>query len=553
MQYLLLALAINSIFAIIYAQVSILDFSVVDDMIINNYLSGAYGFSDGHAVYLNILLGKFLAFLYSVLPAINWYGVFLLAMVILSFSLVEAVLLSQFGIKWGLLIVALITATATYSMLEHFTYTMIAYCCAGASGACLFFGFETKHKSLRWLCYALAVVMLLLCSFIRWNVVLTAALIWGAFLLIQLLRRKKSAWILAITVLCGLVGCAGCHAADQAAYQNDEEWREYTRFNEARTDYVDFGMVDYSDHVGVYQRFSWSPNDYQMVNMYVHPDGNKYSAEVLEQIVAERGHRYERTPLAVLYKLVEGFHDHEEQTMSMILLLIAAFTAAMFANRNKLLPLFLLAMPFIINIAFIIMRRPLYRVVYPHYIIAALLMLCIIDVGWIKERLVAGSTASRVLTAFLALVSGFMMFANLVSANYYKINKELSLDHGELANYRQYCAYLQNHPENAYLIPTLKIDNDIFFVPEKNSLANTLVVGSWGRHTTYENAVKRAYGIEHNCDSLLTNDNYYIVDVNQLHLVETYFAENLQLEVAFETVDEVGGYRICRAVVVGGE
>ena len=73
-----------------------------DDTGMRALASGAYGDSGGYLVFINIIIGKGLTFLYNVFPSINWYTLFEIAVVLISFILLGFLLTDKIGKKYGL-------------------------------------------------------------------------------------------------------------------------------------------------------------------------------------------------------------------------------------------------------------------------------------------------------------------------------------------------------------------------------------------------------------------------------------------------------------------
>ncbi|MEG2686372.1 MAG: hypothetical protein RR954_04510 [Christensenellaceae bacterium] len=552
--YILLSLLINIVFVFVYSCVSTIDFCINDDYFINLFLAGGFGEPTGFGVYINIILGKIISWLYTVIPSINWYGIIMLVILMSSFTIIDAILLDKFGKKWGLLLVLLVTSIFGCVFLSNFTYTMIAYACVTVSCISFFYGFFTDDKKKRITCYVFGVLYALIVALIRTSVLATLALILIGFSLTILVIHKKKALKSVILIALSLLLCMGAVFVNHAFCNSDEELKEYTAFNKVRTEFADFGLIHYNDYREAYDEAKWSSNDYIMYNLFMYPEGRQYTTENLKIITDARApNKYSADPYTAFLQLAGGLRTPE--TVYAILFMLIAFILVMFMNRQKFLAIALVCMPFLFHLLFVLMKRPEFRVVYPHYFIAAVLLLVLINPRHLSTSLAhlkeCAPRAYRAFTAIALTVGCLFLFLNLSAASSYNATKINRTTQSDIATDIAIHEYVQKHPENVYMGPSgVLVDHSILYVPEPNSWTNYILTGGWYSRSPYYNDQKEKYGIYNIYDDLILNDHYYIIAPPNIDAIKNYFFQNHGIGVDFECVDEVCGAKVYRLIEV---
>ena len=115
------------IFLVIFSYINIsifnIRFSVADDYLINNIISGTFGnVYDAQLLYINNIIGIILKIFYHFIPYINFYTLYLVSVISLCFTLIIKEIINSK--KYILLSVVLIIYVLT---LFNITFTIIAY------------------------------------------------------------------------------------------------------------------------------------------------------------------------------------------------------------------------------------------------------------------------------------------------------------------------------------------------------------------------------------------------------------------------------------------
>lgn len=216
-----------------------------DELLMRCIANGTYtGKPDGHLVYMMYPLGALLAFLYKIFPAVNWFDLFMLGVhysvlfIILYrvpsfFKRTYAKLSAAIGSFFVLLIV-------DYNYFVFQQYTNLAAILVGAALFYLFTGLY--RKNLRNIIAPCVLMIIALC--VRREVFLMglpfAALIVFLFVFRAFQERDQDTITKLIkysVVFCLIVGV--CFITEVIAYSSPE-WRDYKRYNNARSTMVDY-------------------------------------------------------------------------------------------------------------------------------------------------------------------------------------------------------------------------------------------------------------------------------------------------------------------------
>ena len=215
-------------------------FILNDDVAIESILSGAYsGTPDMHTVYMGAGLSFVLSLLYRLIPVIPWFGVFCIIVVVLS----AAAAIKKNEIAGAVMLLAFFMNCV---LMPH--YTVVA-ACAGSAGLLLLCGSSRKEDVADiWMAF----ILLILCHQIRMQVFYMLL----PFLLPVMISRfikdkaeeERGKFIPAAACLLVFLLLL---AAQKLAYSG-EDWKEYLKLNDARTELYDYTSVWESDEARQY-------------------------------------------------------------------------------------------------------------------------------------------------------------------------------------------------------------------------------------------------------------------------------------------------------------
>jgi len=522
-----------------------------DDCAFELMLSGAYGSSAGYDIFQNIVFGKVISALFALLPTVNWYSVALMGIFCLSFSVFGTYFIEKLGFVIGIPLDIAVDLVFETTLLYQFQWTVCAYV-AMAAGIVLFIWGDRSEKRKRIWRFILSGLFFSLAFMIRWNVILPAAVLTGAYCVVALLEKKKRAVAsaAAFCAICGVI--AGLYGVNALAYTCDPQWRAYEEYNSVRSELVDFLRPDYAENEAVYQSVGWSQNDCDMFLSFITPDDGKFSTENLEKIAeAVSSSRTVNLKEAVV-KLGQDISQFRHTQVSCFVILFSLLFALCF-NEKKILPIGLAASAFLFHMVLILMNRNLDRVVFPQYATTAILMLCILDFDAAEAKLgiVPGKLGPGIRMKAFALLLVLSVFLPKSMVNY-QVDTALDgiQENNSIALYDE---YVKENPQNVYvMVPNGLYSRNsyysLFTVPEKDSLKNAFPVGGWEQRTKYYYEFEERYGIDNILQDLLTKENYYIAPLNYGDFLRTYIYENYGISVEFQTIYQAGDIQICKVV-----
>lgn len=539
----------------VFRGIAYIGFSIMDDVEIQNLLNGSRGVSEGLCPYMSVFLGKLLAHLYRTAPFLNWYGVFLLAVLLVSCALAAAVLAHRLtgkaGFAAGFTVFPLIFAAALY----HFTYTVIAYAALACAFACIAYAFylqSVKTRPFLWICAGVLGVGAVM---IREDAIASAAAMGIVYALFLFIRYKKAALKTVSVVAAVLLLSAGLTAAGSRAFASDPVWKEYARFNETRIDMTDRFYPAYGDYQAEFQKYGWTENDYDMFYSYNIPDDPDFSTDNLEKIDAfyKTLSRYNFNAGDIFASIWE----YVSRSIPLVALLAAALALALLSSNARLLSVMVFLFPFLMQAGLAAIQRPLGRVVAPHYFMALLLLLCLIDTQALRKRLFANAgPKKRRALPLLALAAALAVSAwPLYNAFSYAAALEEQRRDPHVAhpyqNQQQVFAYFAQHKDRYF---AYSMEKNFYFYTENRSIfetapkdyyANSFALGGWAARTGEYEQFKKSAGVRSLPRDLIDNPGVCFVTSEKLGPYTQYFWETYGIPVKYALfADSPAGFKV---------
>ena len=333
----LLALAINVLFFLIYFNNYEFLHESNDDLAISFFVEGIYGTRTEYLIYQNALWGKFLIWIYQLAPQFKWYNILMYVGMFLSFWGISYTFLRAMGRKVGTLANTIVLTFVGYQTYVVFQYSRIATLATTAGLLLLFLAVE--HADSKWekrISIASGAILALWGSMLRFQMfAMTVVLVVGAVAVYKVyvvLKEKKNLIkeLGAYFAVFGTVGVlsVGLYAIDRLHYQTDE-WKAFTEFNEVRTELWDYGFPDYIENAEAYENAGISYNDcwfYLCWNM----DNELLSTEKLQLVADAKG--------AKELSLTEFFENYPSSFLkiNLFVLYIALSIVAIGLNKRNI-------------------------------------------------------------------------------------------------------------------------------------------------------------------------------------------------------------------------
>ncbi len=549
--YFVLFLIIGFILFYIARTIAYVGYGTMDDIQIQNLLNGSKGASDGFCNHMNVFLGGAIAFLYRALPSVNWYGIFLLAMFLVSCSLSAAAIAQRLGGKAGFAAAFTVFPFIYLDSMYGFTYTVISYVMLACAFVCIAYAFYLHDKPRRLFLWICAALLCALSVMLRTDVIVSAAGTGGIYALFLLIRYKKEAVKTAVITAAILLLSFGLTGISNLMFSTDPVWSEYYRFNETRIDMQDRFHPEYSQNQSEYEKHGWSETDYNMFYSANIPDDPQFSNENLERIDAS-------------YKDISRFSFnasdiiaslwlYASHSLLFLVLLGSVFFLALISSKSRLLAVILFLFPFLTQIALVIIQRPLTRVVVPHYYISLLILFCLINTQVLREKF-AGKARPLAAVA-LALSLGVCVYPLYNTYNYcFQLEEQRRDPHvaGDYNNQLRLFDYFAQHKGNFYIYAmepafySYSQNLSIFDTKPKEYYINSFSMGGWAARSKEYELFKQQAGVSSLPRDLIDNNRVFFSAMNRLDLYTEYFYKTYGIPVKYELVDTVSGYPIYR-------
>lgn len=286
-----LAILVNVLFLTSILLFCDIKYEVSDDFVMAAIMSGAYGNAPNpHMIFINILWGYLMLPFYYLFPNVSWYLIFQLGLIFVSLVLVSYMILKRSNRPMAfLLIIILLTffADDAYILVQFTKTAMLAVMGGGVVFAWSLF----EHRN--WKLEILAAIICLAGTLIRFDVIYIAG---GFLLLILIVEFGKMFWkernekdfqnrIIRITIsgICVIALAFGLDSLDSYIYNQDEEYRYFKQYGEARGKIVDASDYGYEAYRTELEKIGVSENDYRLMRTWNFADNEVFTLEVMQK------------------------------------------------------------------------------------------------------------------------------------------------------------------------------------------------------------------------------------------------------------------------------
>ena len=331
-----------------------------DDVVMCMIANGSYsGTPDAHLVFINVIYGALLAWLYSLTTAIEWYTLAFVVLHVLSMTVIVYCLLTTPNrapwerVIW-LLVMYVLWARVIVAL--QFTTTAGMVCLAG----CMML--LRGGKLMRWGGAGMVVVA----SLIRF----AAAGLVGLLMAPIIVYTQRLQWRRYIPVVLMLIAVVCCRGYNRHVYDSNPEWRYYREYNQLRAQLNDnpnaYLMRENQLPEGV------AKEDYELLMRFM-PDPEQINLPVIRQLSAIVG--------AVPFKQQLKNLQRMEKYIVEISILLALLVLMIITTGNR--------------------DKQLFLIIYTLFIIALIVHVSL-D-GYLKNRVFLCMLAPMLITDFMLL------------------------------------------------------------------------------------------------------------------------------------------------------
>lgn len=500
-------------------------------------------------IFLGEVYGYILKFLYTLLPAVNWFSV--LYLVNLNISYISILkLISKRTENVG--IISFILSSQAFMLLD-ISFTVVAFIMCGAG---MLWGIEyvncISKKNIGHLLYSF---FLLFSGFgmRRSSVVYCIILVFLPLAIFAVKNKKNSiAAICLIFALCiasnFIVG--QLHSINRNSMPADSYYNE---FNEYRSAASDAAAIKYADHAEYFEEKGISKSDFRLYNLFIYADKEVYTNETVKNLALSRStkDKYEKNPIQLLKDVLSP-----GTVIRCVFLYVFAISAVILfvLFKKKRLELFVSALFVAACEGYLFfVKRAVARVVNPVAILGIIILVYIVSSenspfeGFKKLK----KESIKRLTAFAlaATVAVSALSVGVYSVYKYKNN-----------SFRKEASdYINSDKENLYVCSPsafyLLNDSKLSLMSNKDETAVYDIIGDWWSYTYYWYSALDKAGLDEYKDNaiklLLDSRVRFITNYDFItELLTDYYSEHYGLNVYAEKVDEVNGMLIYKLSII---
>ncbi len=273
-------------------------FETNDDVVMSMIASGTgMGVQpDEHLMFTNVAIGLLLKQLYTQMPSIPWYGLYLLAVHFLSHVAVLYTVLKWRYSRAALFCYWVLFSTIGVLLLTKLQFTSTAIWSVESGLILALSGLALRRDAAGrggWGMLVSGMTLMILGSLVRFDsyiAVMAISAIPLSFLVWQQDRStapESRVWRTALAaIVCTQIAAFGAQAAHQNYYSRDPAWREYLAFNPYRAQFNDYAVTRYTEETKpVFDSVGWSENDHEMIRLWFFDDPQIFGRKNLQTIV----------------------------------------------------------------------------------------------------------------------------------------------------------------------------------------------------------------------------------------------------------------------------
>ncbi len=453
-----------------------------DDYLLNYIANQSYGAEGSdHLIYIRIVLGKVLQFLYSHFPNVNFYLLLLLILLAAGFALIHYKIYKHS--RWPLAVLISLVLQA-FVVPFYLTYTVAAFVTALAGAMLLYDGFISAEKKDQIINFVFGLFAIWVSWQLRHDAVLpVVAMLFVALFVfvIHLIQEKEVRRFVqkrGVSIVCGFMIIGLTFSADilleRQAY-SAEPWKSFQEFNEARTEIVDFPALNYDTYIEEFQQTDITREMYQSLVSWRFTDKVVFSPEVMRQFAEGPKKVFQENE----WRIQASIQYTNSQKALMLLAVLTGILVLVNRKRNRLyiLGILILYCAFMGYLLFIRMRCVL-RVSLPLTMCAILMMLFVSG-----ER---NQSINRALNIVLnSVLSVTMLVVLLFMTKEYRSNTDHMRRPADSEVYQEIRSEIESHPDQLYLVDGALIsylyyyNHPVTTIQREDVFLQLARVGSW--------------------------------------------------------------------------
>ncbi len=534
---LLISIAINLVICFFCAMFLVPEAINNDDYIIQSITSGAFGVHSPELAHTNWLYGNILVALQKLLPELNWFEIINYCMLFIATTIVFTIIWLENRSLSGIVLAmsfSLFIGPLFYNELHN--SKEVPYI-AAASLFAVFFGIKEKKYGF---CVA-GGILGLMSSWVRLQAFLIgAAFVFGVCVLyiINGLKDGGKKWIkdglfMAFVFLIVFVFIFGTSFIDAKIEAGNPSMKHYREYNAVRGAVSDYDVPSFSDHYNEYAALSISENDCEMIRIWDFADKEKFSIEVLRQIVQMRDPVTVKEAMSRMFReLMKGAISDPIQIAFGIIFIIAL----VMTRRTQKKDVIWMALAFIGCYFYMCLTGRTTRWVTAGLLASALTGV-FVSIKWKKGSISLICSIVLLLSVFVFDAVVYTPEINDYSNSFNVSAGQIYLDLGD----REDNLYLMDHNS----APPLQRIIPIFSSVKPNMFKNVYALGGWDTESYAKNSILERYQIFGSpYRALIEKRNVFLVDAQNATTILRYIRENYAPNATMAVQETVDGFNV---------
>jgi len=529
----ILSLIINIIlFALFFCFISP-HFQTNDDNAMMDIASGVRtGQPSEYLIFINVIVGKLLVFLYSAFTNINWYPSLFYFIHFVSITVIFYCLLVKNKNIYSISIYLLMFSFFELYLLTNLQFTTTAFI-VGASGLILFFTFlDIKGKGL-YFAIAGSVILVIISSLIRKNVFYLVMGLSAVIFLFKFLEKKS--WKIPTFLIIVVMLFSLCNQFNENYYQKDENWASYMEYNNVRGKIHGYPGFTYSDiNKNIYSDVGWSNNDVNMFRAWFFSDLELYSKEKLEYVLSNI--KIEREIKSIGTTIKKSFINLDLKARWFTGFFLTIVILVGDKRKNKyILSVFLAASLITIYLS--------YFGRLPDWIFFPIIFFINIVIAFFvcENKINLNTNVCKILNNIIMKITVLMIcialssFMFVSTSNSSKINE---IKQEELEGVVEKI----NDRDKIYIswgATGLTDKTILFYNPYGKANFNKVPLG-WSTHSPHYNKILNNYSIENLYKDIVEREDIFIICTgNEIEMFEKFMYEHHNMQVSAVSIDEI--------------
>ena len=483
-----------------------------------------------NVVCMSVLFGYLFKLLFTILPAVNWYVVILLAVVNISMITLHKAVKDNGS---QIFAVGMLAVIQSYIMMR-LTFTGVAFiCCTSAVIWVMHKVTKLDKKSIIYFCEAF---LLFLAGFgiRRGNLFICVFLLFVPYYFFAVVQKRNS--ISTIIVLLAVCTVANYTVKELTNYYRDNIPQEtyFNQFNEYRAKVTDEGLINYKVHEAEYTEAGISQNDASMLGGFLYGDKSVFSRDMMKTVeeIKDINDRYLFNPLELAQKMVrKPFIWWYLMSMALALIVLKK-------SRKEVLSISLFVMAAILYL--FVRRRGVARVI-SQISISGMIMLTFVAMRELKGKFTFAEIKQNKI--MVAVIVCLFAISPVLTWGYHVLRIKPSLEQRE-----QVMEYIDAHPENVYVCSAIDRMKYAFAQHRLTLTADSINIapvyninGNWFLYTPYWYSNLDKLGLSeysgNTFNALLEPNVMYLSSKEfQMHEITTFLHEHYDIDAEFKLI-----------------